>query len=281
MVPTFNERENLAELTLRLDEAMRKAALTAEFIIVDDASPDGTLEEARRLAAAHPVVTIERGGPRSLSLAVLDGIFCSRGEVVVVMDADLSHPPEVVPTLVEEILRGAEFAIGSRFVAGGSTDDSWGRFRRVNSWVASLCARPLVCLTDPMAGFFATRRSVLQRVPGHRAFVEWTPPRVQGRARFRRQVWTARLPSAREAQGENSPGRATPPIPSSHHRASVEDRPRRLGRNGATDTTALASDFAPRSARPWSAPCKRSRRASPPRVPDGAPSGLRSGRPRR
>lgn len=165
IVPTLNERENLAELVTRLDEAMRAAALTSEIVIVDDASPDGTLEEARRLVASHPVLPIERRGPRSLSLAVLDGIFCSRGEVVVVMDADLSHPPEVVPKLVEEILRGAEFAIGSRFVAGGSTDDSWGRFRRVNSWVASVFARPLVRLTDPMAGFFATRRAVLQRAP--------------------------------------------------------------------------------------------------------------------
>jgi dolichol-phosphate mannosyltransferase len=74
------------------------------------------------------------------------------------MDADLSHPPEAIPGLLDALAEGADFVVGSRFVKGGSTDDDWGFFRWLNSRVATCLALPLTALKDPMSGFFALRR---------------------------------------------------------------------------------------------------------------------------
>ena len=83
------------------------------------------------------------------------------------MDADLSHPPESLPEVIAPIMENkAEFCIGSRYVAGGRTRDEWGFLRKLNSLGATWLARPLTAATDPMAGFFCLRRSVLERAEG-------------------------------------------------------------------------------------------------------------------
>jgi dolichol-phosphate mannosyltransferase len=91
----------------------------------------------------------------------------AKGDVLVCMDADLSHPPEAIPQMLAKIEEGADFVIGSRYVNGGSTSDDWGFLRWINSRVATLLARPLTTARDPMAGFFAFRRSTYE---GGRAF---------------------------------------------------------------------------------------------------------------
>jgi dolichol-phosphate mannosyltransferase len=90
---------------------------------------------------------------------VLDGLRQSTGNVLVVMDADLSHPPEKIPEMVGALAEGADIAVGSRFAEGGTTDDTWGFFRWLNSRVAMILAMPLTSLKDPMSGFFAMRRA--------------------------------------------------------------------------------------------------------------------------
>ena len=92
----------------------------------------------------------------------MDGLIRSRRELAVVMDADLSHPPEKIPELLTALRNGADVAVGSRFTEGGSTADDWGPFRWLNSRVATLLALPLTTISDPMSGFFAVRRSTLQ-----------------------------------------------------------------------------------------------------------------------
>ena len=79
------------------------------------------------------------------------------------MDADLSHPPEKIPDMVLALHAGQELVIGSRYVAGGSTDDQWGFFRWFNSFIATKLAAPLTTARDPMAGFFAFRKAELDR----------------------------------------------------------------------------------------------------------------------
>jgi dolichol-phosphate mannosyltransferase len=84
----------------------------------------------------------------------------AQGDVLVVMDADLSHPPEKIPDLVAAIRSGAaDFAIGSRYIAGGGLGAEWGFFRWLNSRCATLLARPLTSVRDPLAGFFAMSRA--------------------------------------------------------------------------------------------------------------------------
>lgn len=163
IVPTYCEAENLPLLAPLIDAALRESGFSGEILIVDDNSPDATAEVCSQLATKHPVRLITRLTERGLASAVVHGMRLAAGDVLVVMDADLSHPPDKIPELVRAVVaEGAEFAIGSRYVRGGSTGEDWGLFRWLNSKAATLLARPLTCARDPMAGFFALRRSTFQ-----------------------------------------------------------------------------------------------------------------------
>ena len=134
-----------------------------EMVVVDDASPDGTADVAARLAATRPVRVVHRPGKAGLASAVIAGMKEAHGEILVVMDADLSHPPEVVPTLVDAIDAGADLAVGSRYVKGGGTMD-WPLRRRIVSRVACLMGNVLVPVRDATSGFFAVRRPAVEGV---------------------------------------------------------------------------------------------------------------------
>lgn len=162
VVPTYQEAANLPELVARLFAATKVAQMNAELIIVDDNSNDGTIELCRELAELYPLRLITRTKERGLATAVIRGLQEARGKYIVVMDADLSHPPTSVPLLLEPLETGtADFAIGSRYVAGGTVDESWSFFRHLNSRIAGWLARGLTRAKDPMAGFFAIRRDTL------------------------------------------------------------------------------------------------------------------------
>ncbi len=161
VVPTYNERENLAPLAQRLFATLDPH--NAELLIVDDNSPDGTAAVAEQLALTWPVRTVVRTAERGLATAVIAGMLAARGEIVVVMDADLSHPPERVPALLDALRDPqVQMAIGSRFVPGGAVDLQWPWYRRLNSFVGRLLARPLTPVRDMMSGFFAVRRAELR-----------------------------------------------------------------------------------------------------------------------
>ena len=130
---------------------------------MDDGSPDGTAEVADRLGRSHPVRVVRRAGKAGLASAVVAGFAAARGDTLLVMDADLSHPPEVVPDLVRAIESGADLAVGSRYVAGGGTED-WPMRRRIVSRVACLMGQVLVPIRDSTSGFFAVRRDVIDGV---------------------------------------------------------------------------------------------------------------------
>ncbi len=167
IVPTYCEAENLGELVPRVCAALDQAGLAGEILIVDDNSPDDTPTVCAELADPYPLRLLVRTSERGLSSAVLHGMRHAEGEVLVVMDADLSHPPEKIPELVRAVASGgADFVIGSRYVAGGRTDDEWGLLRWLNSKVATLLARPLTSARDPMAGFFALRRKTFEQARG-------------------------------------------------------------------------------------------------------------------
>jgi dolichol-phosphate mannosyltransferase len=165
VVPTYGEAENLPELVERVASAMRETERCWRLTVVDDDSRDGTPEVMDGLAAAgHPVRLITRTEERGLSSAVLRGFREAEGDLLVCMDADLSHPPEALPRLLDCLEEtDAEFAIGSRYVEGAGTDEDWGVRRWLNSKVATLLARPFTAARDPMAGFFAMPRAVFER----------------------------------------------------------------------------------------------------------------------
>jgi len=161
IVPTYKEVENLPLLTERLNEVRRKHHLSLELLIMDDDSQDGT-EELVSSMDRNWLTLVVRKEERGLSRAVLEGLRLSRGDVLVVMDADLSHPPEKIPEMLVALEKGADFVMGSRYVTGGLTGASWGFFRWLNSRVATLLARPLTSVKDPMSGFFALPRTTFE-----------------------------------------------------------------------------------------------------------------------
>jgi dolichol-phosphate mannosyltransferase len=164
VVPTYDERDNIVLLLDQVRAAMCGRRL--EVWVVDDDSPDRTWELAAEYARSHPDVhVIRRQNERGLSAAVIEGFRRARGDLLAVMDADLSHDPALLPALADAVLAGADVAVGSRRVPGGGAD-VWPWPRRLASNGATALARWAlgVPLADPMSGYFALRRDVFESV---------------------------------------------------------------------------------------------------------------------
>jgi dolichol-phosphate mannosyltransferase len=164
IIPTLNEAENLPALTERIAAALTGRAY--EVLLVDDNSKDATPQVCEELAKKHPLRLLVRTIPKDgLGGAVLHGMHEARGEYLVVMDADLQHPPEKLPELLAPLEKnnGTDFVLGSRHVPGASTGEKWGVARKINSDIATFLARPFAGrVRDPMSGFFALRRSTYE-----------------------------------------------------------------------------------------------------------------------
>jgi dolichol-phosphate mannosyltransferase len=155
IIPTYNESENIVPLLKRV------SPLADEVIVVDDNSPDGTGMLARQFGGN--VRTIIRPGKLGLSGAVLQGIKEARDDDVIVMDADFSHPPSIIPKIVDS-LKDHDIVIASRERIIG-----WGAERHLASKVATLLAQVLFFrskIGDPMSGFFGTKKSVIEEYGG-------------------------------------------------------------------------------------------------------------------
>lgn len=162
VVPAFREAASLAALIERTAAAIPPHGSGWELLVVDDDSRDGTDRIVAERAGGAPVrLHVRRGVQRDLSLSVLQGIRLARFDRVVVMDADLSHPPERIGDLLAALDAEADLAIGSRYARGGSLDPGWSRGRAVGSRFATLLAHPLVSCADPLSGFFAADRRCL------------------------------------------------------------------------------------------------------------------------
>lgn len=170
VVPTYREAENLAALAERVSGVLARCPGPWEMILVDDDSQDGSEEIAAGLARRLPLrLLLRRGGPRDLSLAVLEGIRAARYDRIVVMDADRSHPPERIPDLLTELDRGdCDLVVGSRYAPGSAIDPAWSRGRLLLSRLATLLARPLAPCSDPLSGFFAADRRALPELDAQR-----------------------------------------------------------------------------------------------------------------
>ncbi len=164
IVPTLREAANIPTLVSQIAAAL--AGREFEVLIVDDNSQDGTDRVCKELAKTYPVRCITRDVPLDgLGGAVLHGLRAGRGDILVVMDADLQHPPDRLPALIAPIENSsAEFTVGSRCIEGGSTSHDWPASRRFTSWVAKSLAKPFAgTLQDVMSGYFALPRSVFER----------------------------------------------------------------------------------------------------------------------
>ena len=162
ILPTLNERENLAPLIERISEVLGKTGW--EVLVVDDNSSDGTADEARRLALSDMRVrVIQRIGRRGLSSAAIEGFCATAAPFAAVMDADHQHDPKLLEPMLACVKDGeADVAIASRFAQGASTE-GWGEPEREKlSGIANRLARRMTGsdLSDPMSGFFLLRSEV-------------------------------------------------------------------------------------------------------------------------
>jgi len=165
VVPTFKERSNIPEFVERTRKVLAACSQDFELIIVDDESSNGTGDEVRRpVQADQPwLKLLVRKNEHDLSIAVIAGWRVASGEILGCMDADLQHPPELLPMLYGRMRKTtADIAVGSRHVTGGGVND-WSPVRRLISWVSTLIATTILPGTlgrvlDPMSGYFLVRR---------------------------------------------------------------------------------------------------------------------------
>lgn len=172
-IPTYNEAENIVPLIERIHSFIPQA----HVVVVDDGSPDGTAEIVKSLKAKDKRVhLIVRAGKLGYASAVVAGLryaLMHGADIIVHMDADFSHDPSLIPKMVEAIKAGAEVAIGSRYVEGGSVEN-WAAWRKLLSKGANFVARTLLGLSvrDCTSGFRCYSRSGLLRVQPWRIQVE-------------------------------------------------------------------------------------------------------------
>jgi dolichol-phosphate mannosyltransferase len=164
IVPTYNERDRLADLVEAVFAAYAKRGLDGELVIVDDNSPDGTGALADELATRHRIQVIHRRGKLGLGTAVIEGFEAARAPIVGVIDADLSHPPDLLPSMLLIMQRtSADVVIGSRYIPGGGTKN-WPLGRLVLSRLACILAHVLTPVSDATSGFFLIRRDLARGV---------------------------------------------------------------------------------------------------------------------
>jgi dolichol-phosphate mannosyltransferase len=162
IIPTFNEESNIRNIIMAVDAVFHEHALNGQILVVDDKSSDRTISVVNDLKRTHENVDIlVREHDHGLSQSVADGFSHAASEIFIVIDADFSHPPALIPRMYEEIRKGNDIVIGSRYMKGGGIK-KWPLRRKVISTGATFLGRLLFPeISDPVSGFFAIRKSVL------------------------------------------------------------------------------------------------------------------------
>lgn len=173
VLPTYNEADNIVPLLTSLQKCMDTG--TTEILVVDDASPDGTarkVREAVKVNAWKNVSILERTEDRGLTNSIRDGIAHTTGAIVVWMDCDFSHPPDLVPVLVREVVRGKDAAVASRFAPDGKQKTADGGHGDSSTAIGLSTALNVFLkilfrfdFHDYTSGYIAIRRSVLETLP--------------------------------------------------------------------------------------------------------------------
>lgn len=171
IIPTYNESRNIIQILKSIGENLPKN-ISAEAIVVDDNSPDSTgkivdeyLKNVKKIAG-YTMDIIHRTSKSGLSSAILSGIQRAKGDTIVVMDSDFSHPPQIIPKLIESLKNyQCDMVIASRYIKGGKIN-GWTLKRKIMSKIATLIAKKGlgVKTKDPMSGFFAFKKNILKGI---------------------------------------------------------------------------------------------------------------------
>jgi len=168
VIPTLNEAGNIEPLLDRIRTALDPLSIAYELIVVDDGSTDGTREIVSACADGDPRIRLlVRKNQKGLAGAVLHGWRHTDADFLGVMDADLQHPPEVLPALLRAIQQGTDIAIGSRYTKATCVD-GWNPLRqwvsRLSTWATLPFQKNGVRVKDPMSGFFIVRRECVDGI---------------------------------------------------------------------------------------------------------------------
>jgi dolichol-phosphate mannosyltransferase len=166
IIPTFNEEANIRNIVMAVDAVFYEHSIHGRILVVDDNSSDGTISIVNELKGTKENVEILiREKDHGLSQSVAEGFSHAASDVFIIIDADFSHPPELIPRMYEEIRNGNDIVIGSRYMEGGGIR-KWPLKRRVISIGATFLGRLLFPdITDPVSGFFAIRKEVVDNAP--------------------------------------------------------------------------------------------------------------------
>ena len=162
IIPTFNEIDNIENITKAVLDVFDKNGIDGEILVVDDKSKDGTIDAVKAMQKSYPQVNlIVRESDHGLSQSVAEGFEKANSDIIQVIDADFSHPVELIPQFLSAIEDGADICIGSRYTKGGDITD-WPLKRRLISLGATFFGRVLFPeVTDPVSGFFAIKKVVV------------------------------------------------------------------------------------------------------------------------
>jgi dolichol-phosphate mannosyltransferase len=169
IIPTYNESKNIIEILSSIKNSLPKNIIS-QTIVVDDNSPDGTgkiveeyIQDFKKITN-HTIDIIHRTAKTGLSSAIFNGIQKATGETIIVMDADQSHPPQIIPKMIEGLKKSHyDIVIASRYVKGGQIKD-WTITRKMISKIATKIAKSFLNVEskDPMSGFFAFKKNILK-----------------------------------------------------------------------------------------------------------------------
>ncbi len=164
IVPTFNERENVAELVKRIDESL--VGIEWEVVFVDDDSPDGTVRSLHALSRSdRRVRVLHRIGRRGLASAVVEGVLSTTSPYIAVMDADLQHDESILPSMLERLRSiDSDVVLATRYTQPGGAEGLEGGRRFVSSFATKIAHVVLrTKVSDPMSGFFMLKREAFDR----------------------------------------------------------------------------------------------------------------------
>jgi dolichol-phosphate mannosyltransferase len=166
IIPTFNEEANIRNIVMAVDAVFYEHSLNGQILVVDDNSSDATISILHELKMQKMNVEILiREKDHGLSQSVADGFSHASSDVFIVIDADFSHPPVLIPRMYDEIRNGHDIVIGSRYMEGGGIR-KWPLKRRIISIGATFLGRLLFPdITDPVSGFFAVKKEVVEKAP--------------------------------------------------------------------------------------------------------------------
>ena len=171
IVPTYNESQNIVGILKSIRESIPKGIYT-ETIVVDDNSPDGTgkivedyISSIKKIAE-NTIDVIHRKAKNGLASAILKGIQNAKGETIVVMDSDFSHPPQIIPKMIEAFKQyQCDLVVASRYITGGNIQ-GWTTKRKLMSKIATVIAKKGlgIKIKDPMSGFFAFKKNIIKEL---------------------------------------------------------------------------------------------------------------------